>query len=235
MCLCYVRSCGGSVDHYLRRRCSACLNCRHSCLAPLLSSLVVNCVLSGAYNLALITDNDITFFNTAGPSYVFFSPCGSVKNASCGGIGNALDVSLCEAYTPLNYTNPSNEYKIAQYDPIRSPVLYTVTSNGLIQYSAAGDYAGNYPRALNTTYICNAAATTPIIVSYSAVQVPHPAGGSQLVYQMIVQTSVVCGAPYQPQQCGYGNINLGGLVGTTVSGKYNGYTYFAAPVSNEPY
>ena len=140
---------------------------------------------------------------------------------------------LC-SYTPLNFTNPNNEYKIAQYDPIRAPVMYTVIPNGLIQYSAAGDYNGNYPRALNTTYVCNSAATTPVITSYSLTQPPGPAAtndGPITIYQLTVQTNVVCGAPYQPQQCGFGSINLSPLVGTTVSGNYNGATYFTAPCS----
>jgi len=109
--------------------------------------------------------------------------------------------------------------------------MYTVIPNGLIQFSAAGDFDGNFPRALNTTYICNAAATTPYISSYSSAQVDHPVGGQQRIYQLVVQTSVVCGAPFQPQPCGYGPINLSGLVGTTVSGSYNGATYYAAPCS----
>ena len=186
----------------------------------------------GAYDLALITDNDITYPEGSPTyAYLFFSPCGSVKNASCGSIAGPLDVSLCEAYTPLNFTNPSNEYKIAQYDPIRAPVSYTVIPGGLVQYSAAGDFDGNFPRALNTTYICDASATTPFISSYSSVTVPHPVGGDQRVYQLVVHTSVVCGAPFQKQQCGYGGVDLSGLVGTTVSGSYNGATWFVAPCS----
>ena len=110
-------------------------------------------------------------------------------------------------------------------------MLYTVIPNGLVQYSAAGDFAGNFPRALNTTYICNASASTPFIQSYTSAGVAQAVGGNQQVYQLVVQTSVVCGAPYQPQPCGYGPINLSGLVGTTVTGTYAGATYFAAPCS----
>ena len=136
------------------------------------------------------------------------------------------------SYTPLNYTNPNNEYKIAQYDPIRAPVMYTVIPNGLVQYSTAGDFDGNFPRALNTTYICNASALTPFIVSYNSAQVPHPVGGLQRIYQLLIQTSVVCGAPYQPVTgCAFGPVNLNPLVGTTVVGSYNGATYQAAPCS----
>ena len=62
----------------------------------------------GAYDLAMITDNDITYPEGSPPpyAYVFFSPCGSVKNASCGSISGPLDVSLCEASAspPLTYT-----------------------------------------------------------------------------------------------------------------------------------
>ena len=185
----------------------------------------------GAYPLAQITDNDIVYPEGSPTyAYVFFSPCGSIKNASCGSISGPLDVSLCEAYTPLNYANPTNEYKIAQYDPVRAPVYYTVIPNGLVQYSAAGDFNNGYPRALNTTYICNTAATTPYITSYNSAQLTLP-GGQQQLYQLVVQTSVVCGAPFQKQQCGYNGIDLSGLVGQTLSGYYSGANYNVAPCS----
>ena len=203
------------------------------CTQPLGYNAIGNTYVSdlcggGAYDLALITDNDIAYpeVNSNGLyAFVFFSPCGMVKNASCGSISGPLDVSLCEAYTPLNYTNPNNEYKIAQYDPIRSSVMYTVIPNGLVQYSTAGDFDGNFPRALNTTYLCDPTATTPYIQSYTSAQAPHPVGGLQRTYQLVVVTSVVCGAPYQAQTCSYGPINLSGLVGQTVSGYYSGATY----------
>ena len=188
----------------------------------------------GAYDLALLSANDITYAEgSPAYAYVFFNPCGSVKNASCGNIGGPLDVSLCEAYTPLNYQNPSNEYKIAQYDPVRAPVFYTIIANGLVQYSAAGDFTGDYPRALNTTYICNPAATTPVITSYTSASVQQPSspasGSYQQVYQLVVQTSVVCGAPYQPQQCGANGINLSPLAGITLTGTFNGASWQVAP------
>ena len=73
----------------------------------------------------------------------------------------------------------------------------------------------------------------PIITSYTSQDIPQPAspaaGSFQTVYQLVVQTSVVCGAPFQKPQCGAFGINLSGLVGTTL-GPVNGY--YVAPCSS---
>ena len=184
----------------------------------------------GAYDLPLISSKDL-YFNTGG-SYLFFNPCGQVRNSTCGDPSNPIYISLCEAYNLVG----GNSYRIAVYDPVRSPVSYTLIPNGLTQYSASGDSTGNYPRALNVTYVCNAAATTPYITSYSSVSIPQPtapaAGSYQTLYQLVVQTSVVCGAAFQKQPCGANGFDLSSLVGTTLGGNYNGAYYTVAPCSS---
>lgn len=56
---------------------------------------------------------------------------------------------------------------LLSYDPARSPVTYTLLSNGLVQFYQTGAYTGGNPRALNVTWTCSQTATTPTITSYS--------------------------------------------------------------------
>ena len=132
----------------------------------------------------------------------------------------------------LNYTNPSNSYQIAVYDPARSPVTYTQISNGLTQYYMDGAYNGGYPRAVNITYTCSAAATTPYITSYDNQQVITPgiSGNFVTLYQVAVTTAAVCGAPFQSRTCGTSVYNLTSLVGNVISYvDAAGVQYWVAP------
>ena len=188
----------------------------------------------GAYDLTQLGYNDIVYpevSNGAVYAYVFFNPCGYVKNTSCGELSIT---SICEAYTPLNYTNPQNSYQIAVYDPARSPVTYTLISNGLVQSYVDGAYNGGNPRSVNITYQCNAAATTPIIMSYGNQQVYLPANQDFVTaYNMVVQTSAVCGTAFTfvAQTCGTTTYNLNSLAGQTLSyvDTASGYTYWVNP------
>ena len=99
----------------------------------------------GAYNLNLVSPgNDITYFDSQGPGYVFINPCGIVYNASCAG----ANAAVCYAYTPLNFTNPNNDYNLATWfdpahrpdtphcHPTQSPCSPLMVSRGLCYFSA---------------------------------------------------------------------------------------------------
>ena len=163
-------------------------------------------------------------------AFVFFQPCSYVRNASCSELSFT---SICEAYTPLNFMNPQNSYTIASYDPARSPVTYTLVSDGLLQYYMDGAYNNGNPRAVNITYQCNSTAATPVILAYGNEQVYWPPNQNFVtLYQMVVQTAAVCGTPFTyVQTCGTSTYDLSSLIGQTLSyyDPSTGFTYWLAP------
>ena len=185
----------------------------------------------GAYDLTQLGFTDIVFPEGSPTyAYVFFNPCSFVTNTSCGELSST---SVCEAYTPLNYANPQNSYQIGVYDPARAPVTYTLIPNGLTQYYQSGAYNGGFPRAVNATFTCNTAATTPYITSYNSASLYVPGSTSQYtqLYQIAVQTSAVCGPAFQiSRSCGTATYNLSSLIGQQLS-IYDGtqYTYYLSP------
>lgn len=118
--------------------------------------------------------------------------CGAVYNSSCGGAGGS---SVCYAYTPLNFDNPSNDYNLAQYLPGSAPVRYTLLSNGIQQTHIDGASCGSLTRVVSINYICDATATTPRVTAYNT---------TNCVYNITVNTNVVCAAAYSNPYSGCG-------------------------------
>ena len=145
----------------------------------------VSCCVVGAYNLnAVSPGQDITYYDPQGPGYVFISPCGTVMNASCG---SAAAASVCYAYTPLNYTNPNNDYNLANYLPGSAPIRYTLLTDGVQQTHIDGWYCGSFVRVVSINYVCDASATTAVVTSYST---------NNCVYNITINTAAVCTAAY---------------------------------------
>ena len=149
----------------------------------------------GAFNLNQVSPGqDIQYYDPSGNGgYVFINPCGPVQSLACGtagGFNNAGAASICYAYSPLNFTNPNNDYNLAQYVPGSAPVRYTLLSNpaGVQQTYIDGAYCGSVVRVVSVNYVCNASATTPFVSLYTVSGV--------CVYNITVQTSAVCVTAY---------------------------------------
>ena len=175
----------------------------------------------GAYDLTSIGFSDLYISNGNGNG-AFVNPCGYVQNSSCQAGPNS-ESSVCEVYY-------GGAYSIGVYDPSRAPVTYTLIPGGLVQYYADGAFNNGYPRAMNITYTCSAAATTPFLTYYTNVQVPYQ-GGVVLTYQVGVTTAAVCGTPFTYRTtCGTSVYNLNSLVGTVLTYSANSATtYYVNP------
>lgn len=180
----------------------------------------------GAYPLYDIF-NDLSF-PASGPSYVFINPCNTVQNLSCSNLGST---SVCQAYTPLSSTNPTNDYQLAIYSPWSSVFEYTLTTvngaNAIIQYYANGWYNNGYPRSMQITYICSPTATTAYADPSSWVGLQETDG--QDAYSINIYTSIVCGQPFAKPPCVYGGYNLTSLEGLNLQINTGGYVYTVSP------
>ena len=139
----------------------------------------------GAYNLNQVSPGqDITYLD--GANFLFINPCGQTVNQSCSNVG----ASVCYAYSPINLTNPSNDYNLATWYPATAPIRYTLLSNGISQQHNDGWYCGSFVRNVTINYICNSAATSAYVSSLSQDAV------NSCIYTITVQTSVVCSTAY---------------------------------------
>jgi len=152
----------------------------------------------GMWNLAPLSSSDIVSF-VDGQAYLFVNPCGVVKNASCTNLG----ASVCYAYLPL-VVPPSNDYDIANYDPVHAPITYTLLSNGVLATHVDGAYCGNnvnVPRTVYISYLCDTSKAQPVITNYTS---------TNCQYWVTIATQVVCtqaysNAPYVPSSTAVGS------------------------------
>jgi len=155
----------------------------------------------GMWDLTPLSNSDIVAFVDQ-QAYLFINPCGVVKNVSC----NNLGASVCYAYLPL-VVPPSNDYDIANFDPVHAPITYTLLSNGVMATHVDGAYCGsavNIPRTVYISYICDASKAQATVTNYTS-------GNCQ--YNVTVATQVVCSAPYTTG----GVSNSGGGGGSSLS------------------
>ena len=151
---------------------------------------------AGIYNLASLVGSDITFLPGDSSTH-YIRVCGVVNSTTlCAGNG---PTSVCQVSSGTGYT-------LAMYEPILYPTVYVYNSNGISQIIQDGQRCGGAEeeRLSNITFVCNSAATTPVVTSVTESPQCH--------YNYIIQTSAVCGSAYaavSPQAtCGFGPYDL---------------------------
>ena len=154
--------------------------------------------------------------------------CGVVQSTNVCTINSTSPAQVCQI-------DPSNQWgsgnTLALYLPYQYPSVWTYNGNGISQIIQDGARCGTAEeeRLTNITLICNQAATSPVVLSFTESPTCH--------YNFLVQTNTVCGTPFSSalalptttQSCTYGPFNLTSITGTDLIWYGNGYWWAIRP------
>ena len=172
----------------------------------------------GVYPLSSLSSTELYLNGSTGTntgfSYVV-RPCGNVQAPLCSSLN---PTSFCQYQGNTGYL----PYNAATWSTTNNYNEWTVTPNGItltIQDGSQCPVISNAERVGIFVFVCNAAATTPVLVSVQELEVCH--------YTATIQTSQVCAGkaligtsvPFTPSSGGTGG-NGGG--GTTTGGGGGG-------------
>ena len=158
------------------------------------STFVSDLCGGGVYPLAQALSEDVVFSPDNNATQVFINVCDRTSSIACTPRAAAGQRVPGLRALPRQLHQRVSSWRTST--PTRSPVQYTRTPNGLIQYYQDGAYANGYPRAMNLTFVCSAAATTAYADPTTWNVVLGPTGA--VTYNVAIYTSAVCGTPFTP-------------------------------------
>ena len=156
----------------------------------------------GIYDLTSISNADIVGYSSSTSNYWAIRPCGVLSLTNCS-----------DATTSICQYNPGYGFPVARYNPALEITFWQYLAPGVLsEVMMDGDAAcTNQYRYSNVTYVCNAAATTPMFVS--AVEPP----GNSCHYYITIQTAAVCGTAFATQPAAGSSSSAAAVAGRSSS------------------
>ena len=182
----------------------------------------------GIYDLTPLSGQEINTTETGSNwvNYIYLRLCGTVTSTNLCALNSTSPAQVCQI-DPSGGGAPTT---LSMYQPYAYPTVWQYNGNGVSQIVQDGVRCGTAEeeRLTNITMVCNAAATTAYISSFSESPTCH--------YNFVVQTSLVCGTPFSPallpapsQNCTYGPYNLNSISGTDLLWYGNGNWWAIRP------
>ena len=162
----------------------------------------------GIYDLTSISNADIIGRSNTSTNTDLWGvrPCGPLSATNC-----SSGTSVCQI---------GGNYPVARYNPALQITLWQYGGPGVLSEISQNGDSGctNQHRFANVTYVCNAAATTPIFISASEPVSCH--------YFLVIQTAAVCGVAFSvtlPAPVVYSSSSTGVAGPVLTSCQYAGY------------
>ena len=177
----------------------------------------------GFYDLSSLTNSDINVTNSGYNWYVHL--CGAVTGTQLCQQNQSVAAQVCQV-DPVGVYG----YALSVYQPYAYPTVYQYNGNGLSQFIQDGTRCNSgveEERTSNITLVCLSTATTPQVVSITESPVCH--------YNVLIQTSAVCGTPFSVvttpvvQTCQFGSFDLSSITALDLLWNGNGYWWAIRP------